>query len=509
MRSVINRLKHRMFINRNIIILSFISGFSLLIGNEELIERDFTSSGRLDAMITSESDDLKLIQLDLKNDTLYQIINENFPQLELFNGPASYHRIVDSNQYNDISQHVSNEVLYIIDDNYLFPDNARLYWVETKQGNNTYGTYTDDEAIEYTCACIGDQTNDCVKLGYDESWYNPFDYYGEAWWAFTPPHYDYIQEIRVTVRGAQCDDLPIWSESYMGLKDDNGSWSNDYELSINYTDNIFIVPSTWSQGMLMPTVGSEDNYVIDFVKFEFFYSCIDPDQVISLSASDEEDCSIVVIDWAYEDLSDLEGARLYRDGNLLFESTSLDELFFIDYTASDNTVHEYCIQTFNSCTSSDLVCNTGSLKPEPEAVSNVEAGDGNHLNEIWVTWSEADNVEGYKVYRDEVWMGLLYPHQALEYIDSYVDPGVVYNYCIESFNECGDSLWLCDTGFSSAYLGDANFDGYVDVLDVVMLVNFILLTDEPTDDQFFWLDINQDNFLNVQDVVLIVNIILD
>ena len=42
-----------------------------------------------------------------------------------------------------------------------------------------------------------------------------------------------------------------------------------------------------------------------------------------------------------------------------------------------------------------------------------------------------------------------------------------------------------------------------------MLVNFILLTDEPTDDQFFWLDINQDNFLNVQDVVLIVNIILD
>ena len=38
MRSVINRLEHRMFINRNIIILSFISGFSLLIGNEELID---------------------------------------------------------------------------------------------------------------------------------------------------------------------------------------------------------------------------------------------------------------------------------------------------------------------------------------------------------------------------------------------------------------------------------------------------------------------------------------
>ena len=42
-----------------------------------------------------------------------------------------------------------------------------------------------------------------------------------------------------------------------------------------------------------------------------------------------------------------------------------------------------------------------------------------------------------------------------------------------------------------------------------MLVNFIILTEEPTDEQIFWLDINQDSFLNVQDVVLIVNIILD
>ena len=75
MRSVINRLKHKMFINRNIIILSFIFASSALMGNQELIERDFTPSGRLDAMITSESDNLKLIQLDLKNDTLYQIIN--------------------------------------------------------------------------------------------------------------------------------------------------------------------------------------------------------------------------------------------------------------------------------------------------------------------------------------------------------------------------------------------------------------------------------------------------
>jgi hypothetical protein len=85
----------------------------------------------------------------------------------------------------------------------------------------------------------------------------------------------------------------------------------------------------------------------------------------------------------------------------------------------------------------------------------------------------------------------------------------VYDYCVESYNECGESTWTCDEGFSGAYLGDSNFDGSIDVLDVVTLVNFILLVETPTEDQLFWVDINQDGSLNVQDVVLIVNIILD
>ena len=67
---------------------------------------------------------------------------------------------------------------------------------------------------------------------------------------------------------------------------------------------------------------------------------------------------------------------------------------------------------------------------------------------------------------------------------------------------------MCDQGFSGLYLGDSNFDGNIDVLDVVTLVNIILLVNEPNDDQVFWLDMNQDAMLNVQDVVLLVNIIL-
>ena len=66
--------------------------------NSELIERDFSPSGRIDAMVDGQSDNLRLIQLDLKNDSLYNIADSVFPKLELFNGPASYHRIITENQ---------------------------------------------------------------------------------------------------------------------------------------------------------------------------------------------------------------------------------------------------------------------------------------------------------------------------------------------------------------------------------------------------------------------------
>ena len=56
-------------------------------------------------------------------------------------------------------------------------------------------------------------------------------------------------------------------------------------------------------------------------------------------------------------------------------------------------------------------------------------------------------------------------------------------------------------------LGDVNFDGLVNVLDVVLLVNSILNGDSAND--YPQADLNEDGLLNVLDVVLIVNIILN
>ena len=72
---------------KNILFLLFFSSLfftneEVALNNEELIIRDFMPSGRIDAMINENSEDLKLIQLDLKNDSLYQIANSFFPELE-------------------------------------------------------------------------------------------------------------------------------------------------------------------------------------------------------------------------------------------------------------------------------------------------------------------------------------------------------------------------------------------------------------------------------------------
>ncbi|MDP6852631.1 MAG: choice-of-anchor B family protein [Candidatus Marinimicrobia bacterium] len=57
--------------------------------------------------------------------------------------------------------------------------------------------------------------------------------------------------------------------------------------------------------------------------------------------------------------------------------------------------------------------------------------------------------------------------------------------------------------------GDVNFDNTLNVLDVVILTNFILETDIPSPDQFTAADINADGILNVLDIVNLVNLILD
>tara|TARA_Y100001970_G_scaffold225108_1_gene277834 strand:- start:864 stop:3068 length:2205 start_codon:yes stop_codon:yes gene_type:complete len=75
---------------------------------------------------------------------------------------------------------------------------------------------------------------------------------------------------------------------------------------------------------------------------------------------------------------------------------------------------------------------------------------------------------------------------------AFIDDFVLYSYV--------------DTG--PILLGDLNSDTVIDILDVVLLVNFVLEATSPSDIEFIAGDINQDGILNILDVVQVVNIIL-
>ena len=53
-------------------------------------------------------------------------------------------------------------------------------------------------------------------------------------------------------------------------------------------------------------------------------------------------------------------------------------------------------------------------------------------------------------------------------------------------------------------MGDINFDNFVNILDVISLVNNILLNGYN-----FNSDLNQDYILNIQDIIILIGIVLD
>ena len=81
--------------------------------------------------------------------------------------------------------------------------------------------------------------------------------------------------------------------------------------------------------------------------------------------------------------------------------------------------------------------------------------------------------------------------------------------------DCEDAAWIDDITFPPAYMesegtpGDVNMDNILNVLDVVILTNFILETSIPDSNQFEAGDINSDGVIDVLDVVQLVNIILE
>ena len=61
----------------------------------------------------------------------------------------------------------------------------------------------------------------------------------------------------------------------------------------------------------------------------------------------------------------------------------------------------------------------------------------------------------------------------------------------------------------SIVLGDINQDSVIDILDIVLIINFILGQENPNLTEEIASDLNNDGTINIQDIILLINIILN
>jgi hypothetical protein len=73
----------------------------------------------------------------------------------------------------------------------------------------------------------------------------------------------------------------------------------------------------------------------------------------------------------------------------------------------------------------------------------------------------------------------------------------------EMLEDCGS---LCED--SNIMLGDTNFDGNINIQDVILTINFILGNSTPIGDEIIAADYNEDGIINILDVISLVSEIL-
>ena len=135
--------------------------------------------------------------------------------------------------------------------------------------------------------------------------------------------------------------------------------------------------------------------------------------------------------------------------------------------------------------------------------------NGNRLPIIVENTENRELPIGYNIYKNDLFLDfVLYPNT--QYIDSDISPGTEYCYDLtaiyDEYQSYHTDIECLTTEGQPAELGDLNYDGNIDILDIISLVNMILNI-SPAD--LTAGDMNNDGILNVLDIITIVNIILD
>jgi len=204
------------------------------------------------------------------------------------------------------------------------------------------------------------------------------------------------------------------------------------------------------------------------------------------------------------------------EGGLLIKQLILDGTDPLP-TLNGVTVSGGRLNLYNSALLSMETMAADSLDPNP--VTNVTA-DTSEWYRVTLNWNDPTELFGgdpipnfmINIYRDgeltsSVWQGIE------SFIDIGLPAGTEYTYTLVTRVVNTDSMSIVVSipavvAGGNCQPGDLTENNIVDVLDVVQLLRFALGYNEPGPAHYCTGDLNYDNYLNITDVLLLMDIIL-
>ena len=149
----------------------------------------------------------------------------------------------------------------------------------------------------------------------------------------------------------------------------------------------------------------------------------------------------VTLEWSDTDRE--KGYRIYRDGSVVSGDLPADSTSFTDDSVEENTTYKYVLKAFNDAGESDAVeitLNTPNEKPLAPSDLSADA----RSESVTLHWKDnADNEDGFRIYRDEILIDSSTPANVTSFVDNDVQEGRSYNYCVSAYNNGGESSGLC------------------------------------------------------------------
>ena len=170
----------------------------------------------------------------------------------------------------------------------------------------------------------------------------------------------------------------------------------------------------------------------------------------------------------------------------------------------------------NHCYPAGSNCNSEGFEPPVWEYALYVDGVCSITGGFVYRGSNIPSIYGKYIYGDwctgDIW-GLTYSEEGNHTNEHLLVSGInITSFGVDGNNEllicANESIYKLSSDEEIGFTGDINQDGLTNILDIVVLINFILGNEIPTTNEISFSDLNQDGILNVLDIVQLVNIIL-